>query len=96
MKLQKLLEMPLKEVLEKFCVLYSPECDYIYGIATNEAVTEILEKYDFSEEASMDSEPLIRLDVLFEFEENCDVLTFKRIDEIIENNLDIPLKENAK
>lgn len=95
MRLEELLDMPFKEVLENFGVLYSPECDYIYGITTKEATEKLFEKYDLCEQESMDCEPLLRFDVLCEFEENGEVLTFERIEEIIENNLDIPLKKQS-
>jgi hypothetical protein len=41
----------------------------------------------------MACEPILSMNVLDEFETPNEVLTFKRIDKLIENNLMIPLKE---
>ena len=46
MKLDELLDLTLRELLENYVVLYNYECCYPYGIAPVEVVDEMYRTYD--------------------------------------------------
>ena len=50
MKLKDLLDLPLKEVLEKYCIICNPECGYYYGIFKQEDVDELYSKFNIDED----------------------------------------------
>ena len=86
--------MRLEDILEKYCIVYSPECDFLYGITTQEDAEEISNKYELSETVSFDFDTIVPITVLDEITtEDNPVLTAKKMDEIIKNNLIIPLKK---
>lgn len=100
MKLIELLDVPLREILENYCVLFSEECCWIYGITTHEAFGEIVEKYDLCDEPSLTSQPILfNLELLLEFEDetnDAEILTTKDIERLIENHLPIEKKGEQK
>ena len=61
-----LMEMTLKEVLDKFCAVMSPECGYYYGIFKYEDVEEIYNEYNIDEEypEAFYPEPLINEELM--------------------------------
>ena len=54
-----LLDLTLKEILQKYCVVQSPECNFSYGIAKWEDIKKLEEEYDFSNQASIEGNCLI-------------------------------------
>lgn len=48
------LDMTVRELLENFCIMYSPECDYNYGIISYDQANRIADTYDLSDQASVD------------------------------------------
>lgn len=96
LKLVELLDMPLREILENYCVLFSEECCWTYGVTTHDAFREIEQKYDMVDEPSMVAEPILfNVDLLMEFEDDdnpTEILTVEKIEEIIDNNLMIEKK----
>ena len=95
LKAQELLELKLKDILEKYCIVMSAECDYVYGITTQKDVNKLSEKWNLQDEPSFVAEPIIPIDYLVEIEENETILTEKMMDELIENNLLIERKEKT-
>lgn len=96
MKIIELLDLKLKDILDKFCILYSAECDYIYGITTHDAIIEMNEKYELSNEPSIAVDSLINIELLCELEDtdnDTEVLTLKNIECIIKN---LGLQNNLK
>lgn len=97
MKLLELLDLPLKEILDKYCLLWSAECCYIYGITTHKAINEIADKYNICDEPSLVAEPILfNIDLLAEFEDEnnpAEILTVEKIEELIDNHLPIEKKE---
>ena len=101
MKLIKLLDLTLREILEKYCVLFSEECCWTYGITTHEAINKIAEKYNLSDAPSLTVQPILfNLEILLEFEDetnDAEILTVKDIENLIENHLPIEKKgDNAE
>ena len=94
MKLKDILDLPLRQILEEYCQLVSLECDYVYGVTKHDTIGEIAEKYDLCDEPSISPEPLFRLDLLVEFEnEDTEILTTEHIEHIIDN---LGLQEKKK
>ena len=96
MKITELLGLTLREILDRFCILYSAECDYIYGITTHDVIGEMNEKYDLCDEPSIAVDPLINMELLIELEDednDIEVLTMQNIEKIIEN---LGLQNNLK
>ena len=66
MLIDDLYEMKVKDLLEEFCLVYSPECDYHYGIARWDDVGEIWEEYDLEEQYCFEGDYLIPMDYGFD------------------------------
>lgn len=81
MKIDDLLEMTVAEVLENFCITYSPECDYNYGIAKWHDVNQIWEEFDLEEQYCFEGDYLIPIDYGFDMGE--DVLELKDLKQIM-------------
>ncbi len=75
MKIDDLLDKPLREVLEEYCVVFSPECDYYYGITKWEDANSIYEEFDLEEEYCFNGDYLIPLS--YGFEEGENILSLK-------------------
>ena len=75
MKIDELMEMKVKDVLDEYCVVYSPECGYHYGISRWEDVQKIFEEFDLEEHYSFNGDFLIPID--YGFDEGEDVLDLK-------------------
>lgn len=75
MMIDDLMKMTVEEVLDKFCIAFSPECDYNYGIAQWDDVNAIWEEYDLEDQYCFSGDSLIPLDYGFDCGE--EVLTLK-------------------
>ena len=73
MKIDDLMEMKVKDLLDEFCVLYSPECDYNYGIGRWDDANQIYEEFDLEDNYSFSGDSLIPMD--YNFFEGEEVLT---------------------
>lgn len=56
---EDLLDMTLRDVLDEFCFVYSPECGYLYGITRWEDAYKMWDEYDLKEEYCFDSESIM-------------------------------------
>ncbi len=83
MNVEELLNKQFKDVLEEYCILYSPECDYGYGIASWDDVEKLYDKYDISDEPSIFAKSLLDYHALNEFDNEGEVLTFEKLEEIL-------------
>lgn len=70
MKIDDLMEMKVKDVLDEYCILYSPECDYNYGIGRWEDAYKIYEEFDLEEQYCFEGDYLIPIDYGFDSGEN--------------------------
>lgn len=52
MKFEDLLPMTFGDVINNYCILYSPECDHVYGIADCDEVDEIFKNYKIDEDTA--------------------------------------------
>ena len=78
MKIDELMNMKVGELLDQYCVVYSPECGYNYGIATWSDVNDIYNEYDLEDEYCFSGDSLIPLDYGFDCgEEVLDLETLK-------------------
>ena len=66
MKIDDLMEMKVGELLEEYCILYSPECDYNYGIARWKDANQIYEEFDLEEQYCFEGDYLIPIDYGFD------------------------------
>ena len=56
MKVDDLMKMTVEDLLNEFCILYSPECDYNYGIGRWDDVRKIFEEYDLEDQYCFDGD----------------------------------------
>ena len=66
MKVDDLWNKTVKEVLEEYCILYSPECDYNYGICRWDDANAMYEEYDLEDQYCFSGDSLIPLDYGFD------------------------------
>lgn len=66
MMIDDLMEMKVKDVLDEFCILYSPECDYNYGIGRWDDANKIYEEFDLEEQYCFSGDSLIPIDYGFD------------------------------
>lgn len=92
MKISDLMEMKVIDVLNEYCILYSPECDYNYGIGRWEDANQIYEEFDLEEQYCFEGDYLIPLDYGFDSEE--EVLDLKDL-KVIMCKLGIAKKQSC-
>ena len=90
MKIDDLMKMTVGELLDEYCVVYSPECGYNYGIARWDDANEIYEEFDLEEQYCFCGDSLIPLDYGFDCGE--EVLEMKTLRHLMDR-LGIPKKE---
>lgn len=92
MKIEDLMDMTLREVLDSYGAIYNPECGYYYGIASFEDIDELYHEYDIDEvyPEAFEVENLIRDEIIVAFDE--ELISFNRLEKIMKN-LDIPKKD---
>ena len=61
-----LMQMTVGELLTEYCILYSPECDYNYGIGRWDDANQIYEEFDLEEQYCFSGDSLIPLDYGFD------------------------------
>lgn len=66
MKVDDLFEMKVGDLLQEFCILYSPECDHNYGIGRWDDANQIYEEFDLEEQYCFSGDSLIPLDYGFD------------------------------
>lgn len=62
MDMDELMNMKLVDVLERFCIVYSPECDYYYGITEWDDALQMLIEYKLDDEYCFAADSLIPMD----------------------------------
>lgn len=86
LKLEEIQNMTVKEVLEEYCVLYSAECEWIYGIISYTDAENLWKEYELDDEPSCCTRPLINFEVLEVINETDDeTLNKERIERIMDN-----------
>lgn len=85
MKVKDLLDLPFKEVLENYVLLYSPECGYYYGIVKSSLVDDIVDEYNIEEEypESFDVECFIPIETSIECED--ELIDYEKLERIMDN-----------
>lgn len=81
MLIDELWNMPLKEVLDKYCVVYSPECGYYYGITTWDEALQMEEEYDLEDEYCFAADYLIPIE--YGVEDGEEILNLKYLNQIM-------------
>ena len=92
MKIDDLMEMKVKDLLEEFCLVYSPECGHNYGITRWSDANTIYEEFDLEDEYCFCSDSLIPID--YGFDEGEDVIDINGLKHLM-NVLGIPKKEKC-
>ena len=85
-----LLDMTLRDVLDEFCFVYSPECGYLYGIARWEDAYKMWDEYDLKEEYCFDSESIMAYPMEVDLQQ--EVITLEGLRRIM-NNLGMEKRE---
>ena len=70
MKIDDLMKKTVEEVLDEYCIAFSPECDYNYGIARWDDVNRIHEEFDIEEQYFFSGDSLIPIDYCFDYGED--------------------------
>lgn len=83
MILDDLLDMKVREVLDEFCVAFSLECDWFYGVARWEDVNKMFEEYDLEDEYCFAGEGLVNYGL--EMSESDQVLEVEDLRRILDN-----------
>ena len=91
-KLNELLDKTLREVLDEYCAIYSPECDYWYGVTSYDDIDELYEHYNIEEEYSEAFVPTSIIDdeLIISFDE--ELMDYNKLEHIM-NNLGISKKK---
>lgn len=82
MLVKDLLDMKLGDVLDEFCVVFSPECDWFYGIGRWDDVNEMFEEYKLDEEMCFDGDFLLQYAMELDLED--EVLDLKHMHRILD------------
>lgn len=70
MKIKELLDMKLGDILNEFCILFSPECDYFYGIGRYDDALQMWDEFDLEEEYCFDTDCLLDYCMDIDFDDN--------------------------
>lgn len=83
MKVEDLLDLSVRDLLDKYCILYNPECGYFYGVTTWDNAYKMYNEYNIEEEypESMCTENMINDEIWFDDE----LIDMKKIDRIMDN-----------
>ena len=68
MLVKDLLDMKFGDVLDEYCIVYSPECDWFYGIGKWDEVQAMWDEYDLEEEVCFDGDFLLQYGMEIDFE----------------------------
>ena len=59
MLVKELLDMKLRDILDEFCFVYSPECGYLYGVSRWDDVEQMWEEFDLEDEYCFEGDHII-------------------------------------
>ena len=59
MDISDLYNMPLRNVLTDYCIVYSPECDYYYGVTKWDDALQMETEFDLEDEYCFAADSLI-------------------------------------
>mgnify|MGYP006896772607 CR=1 FL=1 len=82
MLVKELLDMKLRDVLDEFCIVFSPECDWFYGIGRWDDVSAMYDEYDLEDEVCFDGDFLIQY--ALDIDEEADVLDLDHMRRILD------------
>ena len=63
MKFDDLLDLTLREIIEGFCLLYSPDCDCVYGVMRYDDWCNVDQAYDFEDSNAIEVLPILSKEV---------------------------------
>lgn len=66
MDIDDLMNMTIEEVLDTYCVVYSPECGYYYGITTWDEANQMWDEFELEDEYCFSPDFLIPIDYGFD------------------------------
>lgn len=92
MMIDDLMDMKVSELLDEYCLLHSPECDYNYGIGKWDDAQVIWEEFDLFDMYCFDSDYLIPLN--YDFEPGIKVLGLDDLKQIMAR-LGVPKKQSC-
>ena len=90
---RELLDMKLRDILDEFCFVFSPECGYLYGISRWDDVAQMWEEYDLEDEYCFEGEHIIAWPMEVDFDE--EILTTEGLRNVLDY-LGIKKKEEGE
>lgn len=84
-KIEDLLDLTLREILENYVAINNLECGFYYGIADNDLIEEIYQEYNIEDEypEAFDVENLINDELIVSYQEP--LLTKPKLEKIMKN-----------
>lgn len=82
MLVNELLDMKLRDVLDEFCFVYSPECGYLYGVSRWDDVASMWDEYDLEDEYCFEGEDIIAWPMEVDFD--AEVLEVERLRNVLD------------
>ena len=85
MKLNELLDLTLREILEEYGAVYNTECSYYYGVSSFDNLDELYKNYNIDEDypEAFTVENLINDELIVSFDE--DILDYTALEKIMKN-----------
>lgn len=87
MIVEDLLDLTLREILEKYCMLYSLECDYYYGMTTYDDAEKLFDEYGLDDSDSAPIQVYIEPVIPFDFyglEFNTEIFNYEHLEKIMD------------
>lgn len=84
-KVEDLMDLTLREILEKYVVLHNLECGYYYGFAEAETVEKLFKNYNIEEDypEAFNVESVIQDEVLTDYGE--EIIDYQKMEKIMQN-----------
>ena len=77
----KLLDLTVRELVENYSTMFSAECDYYYGIVSDDLAEKICKEYDLDDQVSVVFDTVIPIELEIE---NKEPLEWEKIEKILE------------
>ena len=82
MLIDDLWDVPLRDIMNEYCIVYSPECGYYYGVTTWDEALQMEEEYDLEDEYCFAADYLIPME--YGVEDGEKVLDIKDLRKILD------------
>ena len=85
MKIEDLLDLTLREILEKYVAIRNLECCYFYGVAPVELIEKLFKEYNINEDypEAFNVENIVDDELIVSYDE--ELLTYEKLERIMCN-----------